>query len=148
MKNDNETETVYRKILVSAKFGIVYSRQFGLTQQPHCKNKRNETQDKLPLRFRKWAAPKGIFLAELCSKHKLETPSFSPRRIILCSMCFSTSANFLQRTMHVMSGMLNKDKSSRTLNFLLSKKNFSLTSLAFKTFCSFKLILLSLSTQT
>ena len=34
-----------------------------------------------------------------------------PHRIILCSMCFCTSANFLQRTMHVMSGMLNKDKS-------------------------------------
>jgi hypothetical protein len=97
----------------------------------------NETQDKLPLRLRKWAVPRGIFLAELCSLHKRETPSL---RIILCSMCFSTSANFLQRTMHVMSGMLNKDKSSTIefrnveLSFILKDRNFSLTPLASELF--------------
>lgn len=66
--------------------------------------KMNGTQDKLPLRSRKWVVPRGFPKPKFpCTNEKL-------LRIILCSMCFSASANFLQRTMHVMSGMLNKDK--------------------------------------
>ncbi|CRK92651.1 CLUMA_CG006211, isoform A [Clunio marinus] len=68
--------------------------------------------------LRKWAVPKGRNFMKI---ETINLPQHQSLQHNSMFICFSTSANFLQRTIHAMSGMLNKDKtpesSIRAMNF-------------------------------
>lgn len=78
----------------------------------------SETQDELLLGLRKWAEPRGIF------RHRVNYETRLSSDFLFNAL--PSSANFLQRAVHVMSAMLSEDKKFRlrvpgTLNFAFAE---------------------------